>query len=87
MTSFNRWSKFAEAIARRLLVILFSMYYDDATLQDWASSGSNGKRHVAELMELLGSPWSPAKSQETSPEADFLGLLHNCSSAHLGRLA
>ena len=39
VTSFNRWSGLAEALVRRLLVVLYSMYYDDAIMQVWASSG------------------------------------------------
>ena len=35
VTSFNRWSRFAQAIVRRILMVLFTMYFDDATLQDW----------------------------------------------------
>jgi len=42
VNSVNRWSKFGEALVRRLLSTLFSMYYDDATLQDWASTGAHG---------------------------------------------
>ena len=49
VTSFNRWSKLAEAVVRRLLMCLFSMYYDDATLQDWGSSG----HHCQDLVEFL----------------------------------
>ena len=29
VTSFNRWSKLAEALVRRLLFCLFSMYFDE----------------------------------------------------------
>lgn len=38
-TSFNRYSRFAEALGRRLLRCLVSMYYDDAHLTDLASNG------------------------------------------------
>ena len=38
-------------------------------------------------MRLLGSPWSAQKSQPCSTSADFLGLQHDCSSAHLGKLS
>ena len=39
VTSFNRWSRLAEALVRRLLFCLYSMYYDDANFQDWRSTG------------------------------------------------
>ena len=43
VTSFNRWSRLAEAIVRRLLMVLFSMYFDDATMQDL---GRPDQRHT-----------------------------------------
>ena len=39
VTSFNRYSRFAEALGRRLLCCLVSMYYDDAHITDLASNG------------------------------------------------
>ena len=56
VTSFNRWQKFARAVVRRTLACLFTMYFDDGTAQDWASSATDAQRQVAELMKLLGSP-------------------------------
>ena len=71
VTFFNRWSKFGEAMVRRLLILLFSMYFDDAIIQDWASTGTNGQAHSSKLMELVGFPWSPSKSQPCSSSGDF----------------
>ena len=51
-------------------MILFSMFHSQAC--------------VANLMVILGSPWAPAKSQNTSQEGDFLGLLHDVSQAGKG---
>ena len=84
VTSFNRWSKFAQALVRRLLMMLFSMYFDDATMQDWESEAFHSQACVADLMQMLGSPWAPAKSQASSQGGDFLGLLHDVSRAEEG---
>ena len=86
VTSFNRWSKLAEALVRRLLAILFFMYFDDGTMQDWARSAEVSQQCVQDLMALFGSPWAPAKRQAASDEADFLGLLHNTTQAHRGKV-
>ena len=84
VTSFNRWSKLAEALVRRLLVMLFSMYYDDASFQDWTTTADHAQEQLSKFMELLGAPWAPEKSQKCAPGANFLGLHHDCSRAHLG---
>mgnify|MGYP000314541282 CR=1 FL=1 len=73
-------------MVRKLLFLLFSMYYDDTTIQDWASTGADGQAHLGSLMELVGPPWSPSKSQPCSSSRDFLGLQHDCSEAHIGKL-
>jgi len=84
VTSFNRWSRFAQALVRRLLMMLFSMYFDDATMQDWESEAFHSQACVADLMQILGSPWAPEKSQVTSQVGDFLGLMHDVSHAEEG---
>ena len=84
VTSFNRWSKFSQALVRRLLLLLFSMYFDDATMQDWVSEALHSQACVADLVQLLGSAWSPAKTQVCSPEEDFLGLMPDVSKAEEG---
>ena len=80
VTSFNRFPKFMEAVVRRFVWILFSMYFDDATIQDWQHQSQQGQRDVQRLMTLLGSPFSPEKRQPMSTRADFLGLEHNTES-------
>ena len=84
VTSFNRWSKFSQALVRRLLFLLFSMYFDDSTMQDWSSEAIHSQSCVADFMKLLGSAWSPAKTQDSNQEGDFLGLIHDVSRASEG---
>ena len=86
VASFSRWSRLAEAICRRLLAILFSMYFDDGTLQDWRSSAVKAQASLSELMVLMGFPWAEAKTQRCSSEGDFLGLEHDVGKAHKGVL-
>ena len=62
----------------------FSMYFDDATMQDWETEAFLSQACVANLMAVLGSPWAPAKSQNISQEGDFLGLIHDVSQAKEG---
>ena len=73
-----------EAASERLLMVLFSMYFDDATMRDWQSEAFHSRACVAEFMQLLGSPWAEAKSQVCSSEGDFLGLMHDVSRAEEG---
>ena len=43
VTSFNRFSRLVESLARRLVYVLCTMYFDDANITDWRSSkGSCG---------------------------------------------
>ena len=86
VTSFNRWSRLAEAMARRLLMVLMSMYFDDATMQDWADSIHETQKCVGEFMKLLGSPWAREKSQPGSDRGDFLGLIHDLSDVQSGTI-
>ena len=53
-------------------MMLFSMYFDDATMRDWQSEAFHSYACVAELMQLLGSPWAAAKSQGYGSEKGFL---------------
>ena len=84
VTSFNRFSRLAEALVRRLLFLLFSMYFDDGTMQDWGESAAGSQRAVAAFMELIGSPWSKEKTQPCAPTADFLGLVHDLQEVDKG---
>jgi hypothetical protein len=73
VTSFNRFSKLAEAFVRRILFMLFSMYFDDGTFQDWMNTAASSQKSSAEFTKLLDSSWAAAKNQPASKQADFLG--------------
>ena len=60
VTASNRWSLLAEALVRRLLGCLFSMYFDDSTIQDWDVCCPATGESVSGLMDILGSRKAPA---------------------------
>ena len=65
-------------------MMLFSMHFNDSTMQDWKSEAFHSQACAANLMQVLGSPWSPARSQGSSPVGDFLGSMHDVSRVEEG---
>ena len=57
VTSFNRYSRAAEALGRRLLAIsvMVSLYFDDSHLTEWASSKGSAQESCAGLNVCIGS--------------------------------
>ena len=78
VTSFNRYSysRAVEALGRRLLAILvslyFSLYFDDSHLTDWASSKGSAQEAFAGLNE--GSAFAEAKRQRMAATGTLPGL-------------
>ncbi|CAE7940026.1 PDI, partial [Symbiodinium necroappetens] len=81
VTSFNRYSRLVEALGRRLVLTMVSLYFDDATVGDWASSKGSGQWAFGQLNALLGTPFAESKRQPMSHRGDFLGLAHDMSRA------
>ena len=77
VTSFNRYSRLAEALGRRLTFSLVSLYFDDATVVDWASSKGSAQWAFGELNKLLGTPFAADKRQLMATAGTFLGLHHD----------
>ena len=77
VTNFNRYSKFVEAMGRRLLRVLVSLYFDDAHLTDWVSNGPSAQWAFSELNNLLGTPFADEKRQAFASAGTFLGLDFN----------
>ena len=67
-------------------MMLFFMYFDDATMQNRESEAFHYQACVADLMHMLGSPWATEKSQVSAHIGDFLGLMHDVSRANEGIL-
>ena len=64
----------SEALGRRLLFLLVSLYFDDAHLTDWSSSKGSGQQAFRDLNEIMGSPFAEDKRQDMAPTGTFLGL-------------
>ena len=74
VTSLNRYSRFREALGRRLLFLLVSLYFDDAHFTDWSSSKGSGQQAFRDLNEIMGSPFAEDKRQDMARTGTFLGL-------------
>ena len=83
VTSFNRYSRFVEALSRRFAFCLTSLYFDDAHLTDRKSCRGSGQRALQTLNTLLGTPFSEEKCQKMQSTGTFLGLDHDFSQVHL----
>ena len=81
VTSFNRYSRLAESLGRRLTYSLVSMYFDDASIVDWSSSKGSSQAAFSSLNKMLGTPFATDKQQLMSSRGTFLGLEHDLSSA------
>lgn len=79
VTSFNRYSKLVESMGRRITGCLVSMYFDDASLVDWASSKGSAQWAFSQLNQALGTPFAAEKKQQMSTQGTFLGLTHDLS--------
>ena len=84
VTSFNRYSRLVEALGRRLLGCLTSLYFDDANIIDWSTTKGHGQHCFEQLNALLGTPFAAEKRQAMSPEGLFLGLHHNLQHVRQG---
>ena len=69
------------AMIRRWLLVLCSMYYDDASLQDLAAAMGRGQRYVRALFRIVGLPLAEPKQVDLNTAADFLGLTHDVTSS------
>ena len=79
VTSFNRYSRLVEALGRRLLFLLVSLYF--ACISDWRSSKGSGQASFERLNTLLGTPFAAEKRQPMSSQGLFLGIDHDVSEA------
>ena len=64
VTSFNRYSRFVEALSRRFAFCLTSLYFDDAHVTDRKSCKGSGQQAMQTLNTLLGTPFSEEKCQK-----------------------
>ena len=69
-----------DAVPRRMLGLLRSMYVDDGGLIDLRSARGRGQVLVNKFFQKLGCPLSLAKHQPMAAKADFLGIAHDLGS-------
>ena len=79
--NFHRVQRLLVAMIRRWLLVLCSMCYDDASLQDLAAAMGRGQRYVRALFRIVGLPLAEPKQVDLNPAADFLGLTHDVTNA------
>ena len=85
VTSFNRYSRLVEALGRRLCYALVSLYFDDASIQDWSSSRGSAQWALVFSISYIGyTPFAEEKRQPMSTKGLFLGLDHDLSAALSG---
>ena len=82
VTSFNRYSRMAEALGRRFLAIMVSMYFDDSHITDRAVHGPSAQWSFGVLNDLLGTPFAEEKRQGAADVGTFLGLDFDLSEIH-----
>jgi hypothetical protein len=70
VVNFNRWPRFLVPVARRMLLTMVSMYFDDSTLQDLNTGKRKAQRHLKAMFRLFGAPLADAKATELNNTAD-----------------
>ena len=58
---FHRVQRLLVAMIRGWLLVLCSMYYDDASLQDLAAAMGRGQRYIRALFRIVGLPLAEPK--------------------------
>ena len=61
---FHRVRRLLVAMIRRWLLVLCSMYYDDASLQDLAAAMGRGQRYISALSRIVGLPLAEPKQAD-----------------------
>lgn len=82
VSAFNRVSSFLQAVARRILCMLCSLYFDDATAQDFDGTALVAQQSLEQVAEAVGFPFSEEKRQPPTKHGDFLGVVHDLDFSH-----
>ena len=79
--NFHRVQRLLVAMIRRWLLVLCSMYYDDASFQDLAAAKGRGQRYIRALFRIVGLPLAESKQVDLNGTADFLRMTHEVADA------
>ena len=74
VTSFNRLSRFTEAVGRRLTGTMVSMYFDGALSLIWARPRVQVSTPFGEVNRLMGSPFATEKRRAMASSGTSLVL-------------
>lgn len=81
---FNRFPECVTAVARQVLAVVCSHYYDDFVVVEPAQTVQGGQEALRELMKLLGFPFSAEKAVDATKRFTFLGVVSDLTSAEEG---
>jgi len=81
---FGRWGRFLEALGRRILALLWSMYVDDGNLTDADRARGAGQHLAGFAFKRLGTPFADNKRSPMATTGCFLGVDHDMSLATQG---
>ena len=81
VTHYLTWAEFQKAFARRLLVLMLSIYVDDSSIVDFDVARGSGQWLGRRGFELLGTPFAHKKSKEIATSHDHLGVVTDLSGA------
>ena len=75
------WAEFQQAYARRLLVLMWSVYVDDSNIVDFKTARGSGQFLGRRGFQLLGTPFAPNKSKTMNTSNDHLGVVTDLANA------
>ena len=81
---FNRFPEATTAIARRLLGVVCTHFYDDFAVVEPSETARGAQRALRKLHTLLGFPFSTEKEVDAEEVFTFLGVVSDLSSADQG---
>ena len=81
---FNRFPELMTAVARRLMNIVCSHYFDDYVVVEPLRSARHAQHCLATLHRLVGFPFAAAKHVKATGVFVFLGVQSDLSRAHIG---
>ena len=81
---FNRFPELMTAVARRMLDVVCSHYFDDYVVVEPLRSARHAQHCLATLHRLVGFPFAAAKHVKATGVFVFLGVQSDLTRAHLG---
>ena len=78
---FARWSRFLEAMTRRVLCLMWALYVDDSNVVDFAIGKGSAQWLGRQMLLALGVPLAEHKRLLMSPSSIFLGMQHDLGRA------